>query len=65
MFHCVILALATQEERRYRLIILRVWNIISSESLCFSTHFLVLDAKDQVQEKCTSSQRYVLIREHH
>ena len=35
IFHFVILALARQEERGNRLIILHVWNIMSSEFLIF------------------------------
>ena len=38
MFLCLPLALASQKERRQRLIILHVWNIIFSEFLLFTFH---------------------------
>ena len=49
MVHCVLLALANQKERRHRLIILRVWNIISTKFILFSMHSLCLmqDAKSR------------------
>ena len=40
MFHCLLLALASQKERRCQLIILCLWNIIFSEFLLFSIHSL-------------------------
>ena len=49
MFNCVVLALASLEERGHRLNILYVWNIISSEFLLFSIHFVcqILNAKSK------------------
>ena len=63
MFLCMPLALASLKERKQRLIIVHVWNIIFSDFLFFA--FFMLDTRCQVQEKCMGSQRYVLIREHH
>ena len=39
MFHCVPIELASQKERRWRLIIPYVWNIIFSEFLLFCFHY--------------------------
>ena len=59
MFHCVFLALASQEERVHRSIVLRVWNIFSSEFILFFYSFLMLDARRQVQVKYMGSQMCV------
>ena len=47
MFHCRLLALSSQKERRQQLIVLYVWNIIFCEFLLFSFHSLgwIPDAK--------------------
>ena len=50
MFHYVFLAMASKEERRHQLIILRVCNIIFSEFLLFSVHSLcyMQDTKSKI-----------------
>ena len=40
MFHCVLLALASQKERRQRLIILHIWNTFFSDFILSSIYSL-------------------------
>ena len=48
MFHYVLIALASQKERSHRLIILWLWNIISSRVSSLFYSFRMLDVRRKV-----------------
>ena len=64
MFCCLLLALASQKERKQRWIIFHVLNIIISEFLPF-LFILHVGCKTPSLNEIYGSRRYVWIREHH